>query len=166
MKQYQDANPEDDGRFIESHRLADLDSIANKVEEAHQEGRESGIVLFGGGEGHDGHRWAVDWMFRHLRYPGVSILLLEQDWYMATKEREETFLPLNVRLSMWSLYHRLDLVGVLPVVEEGVDANDHYERIIQDLGVDYSFATENDPNLWSKIRRGRKTSLFYKTRNN
>lgn len=113
--------------------------------------KRTGVLFAGGMEGHRGHRNAVDTMLSFVK----PILLFEQDEYLASKERKAPFLPLNVRLSMWSLYSPDLIISVLSKRDPGVSEKDHYQAIFDLTGADYCFATEGDPNQEEKRTRGK-----------
>lgn len=115
----------------------------------------TGVLFAGALEGHQGHREAVNWMLRFVR----PIILFEQDDYVATKERKAPFLPLEVRLSMWSYYHPNLILSVMPKREPGVPENEHYQSIFETIGADYCFATEDDSHVEEKRKRG-KSAYF------
>ena len=141
-------------KFVHSSKLMAIHEIGDELRDDKKS--TSGALFMAGGEGTSGHRLAVDWMKMHVDKP---VVLLEGEKYMETKERGGSFLPLEVRLSMWCHYPETAYVGVIPSREEGVDINTHYQRIFDLTGASYSFATENDPNLQIKIIRGRKASF-------
>lgn len=113
----------------------------------------SGVLFAAAAEGHPGHRFAVNWM---RTWVDSVILLLEQDPYLALKEREFPFLPLDIRLSMWNWHQGVDFLSVLPAVDPEISASDHYARIFTAVGADYCFATRGDPHLEEKMGRGKR----------
>jgi len=116
-------------------------------------GASSGVLFVGGLEGHEGHRLAVDWMLRHVNVP---VVLFEQDEYFNIKERKKPFLPLQVRLSMWSYYNRNLFMSVLPLKEEGVSERRHYQNLFDRIDADFCFATSGDPHEEEKRGRGKE----------
>lgn len=117
--------PEDkEQRLIHSSKLQTIHNIGNELRADNKS--TSGAVFMAGGEGTPGHRLAIDWMRMHVDKP---VVLLEQEKYMETKERGGSFLPLEVRLSMWCHYPETVYVGVIPEREEGIEINEHYQRI-------------------------------------
>ena len=111
----------------------------------------SGIIFMAGGEGHGGHRYAIDYMKRDLKY---SVLALEEDVYNEThKVRGGNFLPLEVRISMW-LHYGVRCVTVLPTQEEGIDINTHYQSLFAQSGAERFAFTASDPDAWEKRQRG------------
>lgn len=114
--------------------------------------KPSGVLFVGGGEGHGGHRWAVNWMMRFVK----PVLLFEQENYFKDKERGEQFLPLEVRLSMWSYYESNMIISVLPQRDEEISLTDHYQPIFDKTGADYCFAAEGDPYGGEKRSRGKQ----------
>ncbi len=115
----------------------------------------TGVLFAGGMEGHRGHRHAVNWMLSFVR----PVLLLEQDEYLASKERKAPFLPLNIRLSMWSFYSPDLIISVLPKRNPEVSEKDHYQTIFDATGAEYCFATEGDPNQEEKRVRGKPATF-------
>jgi hypothetical protein len=116
-------------------------------------GASSGVLFVGGLEGHEGHRLAVDWMLRHVNVP---VVLFEQDEYFSVKERKRPYLPLEVRLSMWSYYNRNLFMSVLPLKEEGVSDREHYQNLFDRVYADFCFATSGDPHEEEKRGRGKE----------
>lgn len=115
---------------------------------------DAGILFVAGAEGHEGHRFASHWMKRHVK---KTIWLFEEDAYLQQKERGGSFLPLEVRLSMWSHHPDIDTVSVTPLADrqEFPDLSTFYRYIFDRTGAGYCFATEDDPNLESKRLRGK-----------
>ena len=109
-----------------------------------------------GGEGHPGHRHAVDWMAKYVR---VKILLLDKDEYLEGKKRGGPFLPLEVRLSMWSHHYGVDILSVMSSKQSTSSQAEHYGEIFALIGADYCFVTEEDPNADEKRSRGRRASF-------
>ena len=110
-----------------------------------------GVLFAGGMEGHRGHRNAINWMLSFVE----PIILLEQDEYLASKERKAPFLPLNVRLSMWSFYSPHLIISALPKRNPEVSEKDHYQAIFNATQAEYCFAAEGDPNREEKRARGK-----------
>ena len=111
----------------------------------------AGVLFAGGLEGHRGHCQAVDWMFSFVR----PIILFEQDTYLTSKKRKAPFLPLGVRLSMWSYYNPSLIISVIPEKDPKDPENQHYRAIFNSTQADYCFATEGDPNQEEKRARGK-----------
>ena len=120
--------------------------------------RPTGVLFAGGFEGHPGHRGSVKYMEGdcHVR----PIILLEQDSYIAGKDRKGPFLPLEVRLSMWSYYSKNIVVSVLPEPPKPLEPNEedslniHYQKIFDQTGADYCFADGKDRLVETKTSRG------------
>lgn len=113
-------------------------------------GRETGILFVAGAEGHAGHVHAAE----HMRTnAGFVTWAFEQEDYMLEKPRNGSFLPLEVRLSMWFYEHNIDLLTVLPGRESGRSISEHYKLLFEKSGVGVMFADEYDPFLHQKIGR-------------
>lgn len=130
-------------------KIMTLDKLGEHVVQRSTE--EFGVLFMGGGEGTRGHRYAVDWVGNY-RNP---ILLFEQDGYLEKKARGGSFLPLTVRLSLWSYYNSNILLSAMPEITEGVDENKHYQQMFDRTHADYCFATSSDPNVIAKTQRGK-----------
>lgn len=116
----------------------------------------TGVLFVGSGEGHGGHRAAIDWMRLFVK-PTMLFEQNESEWLQ--KKGRVPFLPLEVRLSMWS-YYRPDLViSVLPKKDKVIVESDHYQNLFDETGADYCFTTEGDPNQEEKRARGKPASF-------
>jgi len=115
----------------------------------------SGVLFAGGLEGHRGHLWAVNWMLSFVK----PILLFEQDEYLAGKDRQAPFLPLAVRISMWSRYSPDLTISVLPQRNPAVTESEHYKALFDATGADYCFVTEGDPHQEEKRARGKDANF-------
>lgn len=115
----------------------------------------SGVLFAGGMEGHPGHRWAVNRMLSFVK----PVLLFEQDQYLAAKDRQAPFLPLEVRISMWSHYKPELIISIIPQRNPDISETDHYQAVFDATGADYSFVTEGDPNQEEKRARGKKANF-------
>lgn len=124
----------------------------NEISKYRDEETETGVLFAGGMEGHKGHRNAVDWMSSFVK----PVILFEQDEYLTQKDRNAPFLPLGVRLSMWSYYSPDLTLSVLPEKNPEVEEGSHYQQIFDMTGADYCFATERDPNQAEKRGRGKE----------
>ncbi|MBI2066000.1 hypothetical protein HYT60_00640 [Candidatus Woesebacteria bacterium] len=127
----------------------------NRIRRSVDPGNPSGVLFAGGLEGHRGHRWAVDRMLSFVK----PILLFEQDEYLAGKERQASFLPLEVRLSMWSHYRPDLMISVLPQRNPAVTESEHYKALFEATGADYCFATDGDQFAEQKMARGKPASF-------
>jgi len=115
----------------------------------------SGVLFAGGLEGHPGHLWAVKWMLFFVK----PVLLFEQDEYLAGKDRQAPFLPLEVRLSMWSHYSPDLTISVVPQRNPAVTESGHYKSLFDATGADYCFVTDGDPFAEQKMARGKPASF-------
>lgn len=113
----------------------------------------SGVLFVAAAEGHEGHRHAASWMKHHVK---TVVWLFEQEERLGQKARGGSFLPLEVRLSMWAHHPDVDLISITPYADcQNVDElNAHYRRVFEATGSTYCFATKGDPNLEAKIGRG------------
>lgn len=130
--------------------LVPISEVASIIEG----GGPAGVLFMGGGEGHSGHRFAVERM--SLVRP---VLLFEQDEYLKAKKREKPFLPLEVRLSMWSYFKPGLVISVTPEKAVGVSEKEHYQAVFDATGADYCFVTEGDPNQEEKRARGKQSPI-------
>ena len=112
----------------------------------------AGVLFVAGLEGHRGHRWAVEWMLGFVNRP---VILFEQDEFFAEKARKGPFLPLEVRLSMWSYYNPNLIISVSPLRNPSVPESDHYQNLFTKTSADFCFAEAKDPNQAEKRARGK-----------
>jgi hypothetical protein len=147
--------------WIEYIKVARIDRRAalllpiNRIRRYVDPDTPSGVLFAGGLEGHSGHLWAVNWMLSFTK----PILLFEQDEYLAGKDRQTPFLPLAVRISMWSHYKPDLIISVLPQRNPALPESDHYKTLFDATGADYCFVTEGDPNQEEKRARGKDANF-------
>lgn len=134
-------------------KIAPIENIHNLLEK----GKSSGVLFAAGLEGLVGHRSAVDWMITNV---DNLVLILEQENYLAKKDRGAPLLELGARISMWAYYNSRIIVSVGPVKESDISEKDHYQTLFNLTKADYCFATEGDPNLKQKIARGKKADFL------
>lgn len=111
----------------------------------------TGEIFVAGAEGHRGHIHAAKYMASLVP---VTVWGFEQEKYMERKEREASFLPLELRLSMWFYEPSVTHITVLPLNTSGVPDNEHYDDLFKRSGAKYFFVHENDPYLLEKLKRG------------
>ncbi|OGM13178.1 hypothetical protein A2W15_04605 [Candidatus Woesebacteria bacterium RBG_16_41_13] len=130
-----------------------LVDLAAAVEVDRSHGLTSGVLLLATGEGHAGHRSAAEYM------SGVVdkvVYLFEPDSYFGQNPgRRRPFLPRTVILSLWDYWPYVGYTGMIPPRDVTEDMNVFYADVVRRTGVDLSFTTRGDPNLATKIRRGR-----------
>ncbi len=147
-----------DEQTIHSDKLKpDLATIKGVVEKHHLEGKSSGLLLMGGGEGTEAHRHAQDWVAKHVDIP---ILLIEHPEYVEQKERGGRFLFLAIGLSMWAHHPRTGLISLVPRNEFDLPPNHFYQIVHNQTGARHHFASADDPNRLAKINRGQKIKDF------
>lgn len=152
LEKFCDANKLTTGeKLIPSKKLLPLEDMSQEMSFERAMGETAGVLFMGGGEGHEGHRFAVSYMKQCV---GKVVLLFEQEEYIQQKERGGSFLPLKVRLSMWSYFEKTDYISVIPQREENENLSFHYQNIFTQTNANYCFATEGDPYLLEKINRG------------
>lgn len=137
--------------FTPSSKLLSIDQIEESLK---RKGGTSGLLFVAGAEGHVGHRFSGYWMKKHVDH---TIWLFEQEDYLKNKTREGSFLPLEIRLSMWNYHPDIGMIGVSTTADVEDNINNHYQTLFNHTGADYCFATEDDPNHNSKIQRGKRT---------
>lgn len=143
--------------LVNTTDVASLEEIAMKVKKL-KSTSSSGVLLAATAEGTDGHRFAIDWMKDCVSFP---ILLLEDEGYFQRQtERRKPFFPTSIRLSMWAMYGVM--TGLIPDKPQGLDEGNFYDNLVHHLGVDYSFASSEDPHAETKIRRGKREAFFTK----
>ena len=110
----------------------------------------SGIIFAAGMEGHEGHRRVLSTMSRRV---DLTVLGLEEDKYNTEhKSRGGTFLPLEVRISMWIL-GGFDLVTILPGRDSGLSIDAHYNHLYDVSNAGAYFVNEGDPYYDVKVVR-------------
>lgn len=139
--------------FVPSEKFTRLEKIADVLR---SNNLTSGVLFMGGGEGHEGHRHAVDWMGEKV---SKKILLFDQEINWTSKERGVSFLPLSVRISMWNYHLGVDFISIMPLRDTDTDLSEHYGEVFRIVRADYCFATEGDPFADEKRRRGRQASF-------
>lgn len=115
-----------------------------------QPNKTSGGLFVAAAEGHAGHIHAAEYMSGEV---DVVVWGFEQESYMLGKPRGGSFLPLEVRLSMWFYMKNIDILTVIPEIDEGTGVNEHYDSLFEQLGIDVMFYDENDPYAELKSRR-------------
>jgi hypothetical protein len=141
-------------KFVKSTKLKKLENIGKELQQNKGllELNISGLLFMGGGEGHPGHRNAVDHMRQNVNQ---VVLLFEQEEFLKSKARGGSFLPLEVRLSMWNYFPSVRYIGVTPKKPENVSFSEHYQNVFNITKADYCFVTEGDPNEFEKSHRGK-----------
>lgn len=129
-----------------------LSKIKEELFTEHQNNKTSGLLLMGGGEGTEAHRYAQDWVAKFVDLP---VLLFEPPEYVNKKSRGGRFLPLSMGVSMWAHYPNTSFIGLIPKNTENVSADIFYQSVHDEAGAQFHFASENDPNCYSKIKRGK-----------
>ncbi len=144
--------PSQNTETVHSDKLKpNLATIKGAVEKYHLEGKSSGLLLMGGGEGTEAHRHAQDWVAKHVDIP---ILLIEHPEYVRQKQRGGRFLPLAIGLSMWAHHPRTGLISLVPRNEFDLPPNHFYQIVHNQTGARHHFASADDPNRLAKINRG------------
>lgn len=140
--------PDAGGPLEDSAKVVPFEEIAPRLDPA----QSSGLLFAAGAEGHEGHRFAAWWMRRHV---DQTVLMLEEEEYLEDKARGGSYLPLEVRLSLWAHHPHIDLVSVIPLRDKVKfpDVNQYYQDIFNRTGAQYCFATEDDP--WEEAKRNR-----------
>jgi len=151
------ATDQDEPTIYSDKLKPNLEAIKSAVAEHHRAGKSSGLLLMGGGEGTEAHRHAQDHVAKHVDVP---ILLIEHPEYVEQKARGGRFLPLAIGLSMWALYPRTGLVGLVPRNEYCLHLNHFYRGVHNLTGAEYHFASADDPNHLAKITRGQEIADF------
>jgi len=81
-------------------------------------------------------------------------LLLEHPEYVEKKSRGGRFLPLSVGLSMWAHHRDTGFIGLVPRNQNNMPESEFYQRVHDETGAKFHFASSNDPHHHSKIHRG------------
>jgi hypothetical protein len=94
--------------LMKTYNILDFDSIhENLIEKRIDDfrGRRIPTIWFVAGlEGHEGSRFAIEHVLRSNKI--APYIIFENETYMKGKERKNFFLPLELRLSMYSHYFR------------------------------------------------------------
>lgn len=119
--------------------------------------KTSGALFGGKSEGHNGHRFAANWMISYVDQP---ILLLEREWYAESSPRGGRFIDLRAGISMWVYFNPKMIVSVMPQKDAEVMADVHYKKLFDQTGADYCFASRYD-SLWEqKVKRGKSAPFL------
>ncbi len=142
---------------VENPNVMSVKEMGGRIFEKNlDDGTSTGVLLMATGDGTAGHRYAANWMKRFVQIP---IVLLEQDGYFKQNpDRRKPYFPPEVRLTMWA--HFGVWTGLIPDRPKELEKGKFYDDLVKNLGVDYSFATVGDPNLTTKIVRGKKRASF------
>ncbi len=113
---------------------------------------KTGEIFVAGAEGHKGHLHAARYMANIVP---ITIWGFEQESYMSKKARNGSFLPLELRLSMWFYERSVNHLTVLPANDLGIPDNDHYNDLFKRSGANYFFVHESDPYNRGKVEKRR-----------
>lgn len=127
------------------------------IKEVLSRDKTSGVLFGGKSEGHNGHRFAVNWIADHVDQP---ILLLEREWYAEADTRGGRFIDLRAGISMWTYYNPRIIVSVMPQKDTEVVAEVHYQKLFDQTGADHCFASNHDRYWKQKVSRGKSTPFL------
>lgn len=154
----------DDGeKWQKAERFVGWQKLPERVKSWQEQGYTVGILTLSNGGGTEGHKHALRWMKNHV---DKVVWGFERESFSSRHKGELPFLPLEMRLSMWHWWReaggvQIDALSVLPEAPtDESELNWHYRGLMTDVGVDYCFGTEGDPNFLDKIARGRRQSRF------
>jgi len=118
----------------------------------------TGVLFVAGAEGHEGHRFAVEYMSQQAQVSPILIFEPDNNFQALNKARGLPLIPLPYRLAMWSYFSDIFRMTVCPtypddlVLPGGLDS--FYQKVFNDTGALRCFAHQLDPHRETKIRRG------------
>jgi len=108
------------------------------------------IWFVAGLEGNIAHRNSMDYVLRISRENRwLPIIMFEDPGYISRKDRKEEFLPLSLRMSMWSLYcMKRGNIGIITLNPQRVVpvrfVDDFYESLFKSIGGRVCFSNSFD----------------------
>lgn len=146
-------------------KLKTLSEVAVENQKMNSKQNITASYFANGLEGHAGHRWAIQYIVTALQKGYVGLFLDEK--ITPGKARDQHYLPLEMRLSMWAYFfvvaeqllgdsevRELDYLTVIPE-NRSLSPGEYYDKIFFESRAKNHFVMEGDPHFFEKVARNR-----------